>query len=140
MNMEQEFEAWLLSYSKPKSLIVAPSVVNRYKAAFKAGMEVQRKADDNYRKAVDDALVCWEMVATGNARTDLNDLICQELAVALDPAVSLDARVLIRLGASEQRKRDVEIARRWRGSDGVSCSCRLDIAAAIERNETERGE
>ena len=61
-----------------------------------------------YFQAVDDALVCWEMTTTGNAKVDLNNLVCMEQQVCLDPAVSLDARILIRLGRVEAAREIIQ--------------------------------
>ena len=56
---------------------------------------------DAYFQAVDDALVCWEMTTTGNAKVDLNKLLCIEQQVVVDPAVSDSARALQRQTAKE---------------------------------------
>jgi hypothetical protein len=55
----------------------------------------------SYFQAVDDALTCWEMVTTGNAKVDLNKLLCIEQQVAVDPAVSDSARLLQTITARE---------------------------------------
>lgn len=62
-----------------------------------------------YFQAVDNALVCWEMTTTGNAKVDLNNLICMEQQVCIDPAVSLDARTLIRSGRIEAARDCIEV-------------------------------
>jgi hypothetical protein len=65
--------------------------------------------NNSYKIVVEDALTCWEMVATGDAKADLNNLICMEQQVCLDPAVSLDARTLIRLGRIEAARKMLEM-------------------------------
>jgi len=55
----------------------------------------------SYFQAVDDAMTCWEMVTTGDAKVDLNKLLCIEQRVAVDPAVSDTARALQRQTAKE---------------------------------------
>ncbi len=47
-----------------------------------------------WKDAIDDALVCCEMVASEDPRESLHRLISWEVMVALDPAVSEDARKL----------------------------------------------
>lgn len=80
------------------------------KVATQQGWEITPLyAGNTYFQAVDDALVCWEMTTTGNAKVDLNNLICMEQQVCLDPAVSLDARTLIRLGRLEALRECAEI-------------------------------
>lgn len=54
----------------------------------------------DYYQAIEDALACWHMTPTGNAKVDLNRLICIEQEVALNPAVSAKARKL-QLGNEE---------------------------------------
>lgn len=48
----------------------------------------------DYYQAIEDALTCWEMTTTGDAKSDLNKLLCIEQQVAVDPAVSDIARAL----------------------------------------------
>ena len=67
------------------------------------------KGTADYYQAVEDALTCWEMTTTGNAKADLNNLICMEQQACLDPDVSLDARTLIRSGRIEAARDCIEI-------------------------------
>lgn len=90
------FEEWRVKYWKTD----VPAEI-KFISAFDAGREMQNSINKDYFQAVEDALVCWEITITGNAKVDLNNLLCMEQQVCLDPAVSLDARTLIRLGRLE---------------------------------------
>lgn len=54
-----------------------------------------------YYQAIEDALACWEMTTTGNAKVDLNNLLCVEQRVAVDLAVSASAGLLQKQTAME---------------------------------------
>lgn len=47
-----------------------------------------------YYRAIESALICWDIAPTGNAKEDLNNLLCIEHEVILNPECSLDARIL----------------------------------------------
>ncbi len=39
---------------------------------------------NDYQRAVEDAMICWDMVPIGNAKVDLNKLICIEIDFATE--------------------------------------------------------
>lgn len=60
---------------------------------------------EEWRDAVLDAMVCWEMWPQPGetARQALHRLLCMEQAVALDPQVSSAAAALVDLGRQEAK-------------------------------------
>src|SRR5690606_20156782 len=72
------------------------------RACFAAG---QKAAEESYKRAIDEALVVRHLgVVSGDARNDLNRIICWDVAAALDPAVSSDAQALIDRGRAERQR------------------------------------
>lgn len=62
--------------------------------------------NDDFRGAVEDALMMWGAFNPqrhADAKTALNDLICIEQKVALDPSVSAEAQELQRQGVKDCR-------------------------------------
>ncbi len=62
--------------------------------------------NDDFRGAVEDALMMWGAFNPqrhADAKTALNDLICIEQQVALDPSVSAEARKLQQQGVKDCR-------------------------------------
>lgn len=76
----------------------------------------------SYFQAVDDALVLWGMTATGEAKVDLTNLIGMEQTACLDPAISPDARALIKLGRCSSEATDKRLPVSKRGAAGKTRS------------------
>jgi hypothetical protein len=73
--------------------------------AYLAGMKASP-----YKQAVEDALTCWEMTLTGDAKADLNKLLVLTQQVALDPLVCSDAKALYDSGVKKGMEKAEEIA------------------------------
>ena len=88
--------------------------------------------DASYREAIDEALVVRHLgIAKGNARDELSQILSWEVAVALDPRVSLLEEAAARIEA-------LEASNDQRGTDLVTVIAQRDVAAArIEALEAE---
>jgi hypothetical protein len=86
-------------------LRVEPDLSHEVYAAYEKALDTliaaARREEGNWKRAVEDALMLWSMSCPDDPREALNRLLVQEAAVALDPAVSAEARALIQRGITQ---------------------------------------
>jgi phosphoenolpyruvate-protein kinase (PTS system EI component) len=81
------------------------------RAALVAAIEAEIEKRDAWRQAVDDQLVLIYAPFVDDPKEALHRIISWHSDVAVDPAVSADARALIRRGAEAMQQRVVENCR-----------------------------
>lgn len=104
-----------------------------------------QNADDNWRRAIDDELVCLHL-GVANSDDDpkekLSQIINWHCAAALDPAISSDAASIRRAAIEECAKvcRD-EANKHWICDDGhdAAVSCEEEIRALLDKEPATEG-
>lgn len=101
----------------------------------------QRGADSAMNVLRDEAIISWALTAENedDPRKLIHAIVDFAVQIALDPAVSKDACNLMKRGAEEQKRKDVEICRQWERQDvkadccdAAQDECCMSLAALIE--------
>jgi hypothetical protein len=109
--IEQAITEMVTQVRYPGVTMQGPQRYEQAKAALVAAIEAEIEKRDAWRQAVDDQLVLIYAPFVDDPKEALHRIISWHSDVAVDPAVSADARALIRRGAEAMQQRVVENCR-----------------------------